>query len=689
MRPEGNNGGGGQGWPTSTGFLPPRCQQLKEALARAVSANSFSLNHLRRAHARVIISGFGRNLHLCSLLVRFYFSFQHIDAALRLFHAQCPATINTLLWNTLMRGFLTNGDARSVIQIYKNMNGRYGGGGGCLSQPDNQTLNLAITACTKLSEFEIGNHISDDARTSGYASDLFVGTALVVFHCKAGELVVAREVFDGMSKKDEVAWNAMISGYSQFGWLRNAVILFNNMRQVHGLSPTETSPASLVSACADLKILRPGESLHGHMITTGFDSKLVISNSLIKLYSKLNLINSAHKVFDGMPNRDAISWSTIISGYVEQGFSDIAIKFFFDMVSMNNKIVPTRPILLAILYACGDSGNWTLGRSIETKYLNLKNDPVLETCLSAAVVYMHTKCGHAEFALKILDKAHDVLVWNAAIRGCAELGQLNTSLLIILRMQIYGVNPDSVTFLILIPLHSHQTGRAIHGFVSKKGFASNRLIMNALIDMYSRSGDIKASCKVFDEIPIKDVISWSSLVKAYARNGEEDQALVLFNQMANESSMKPNHITLISILTACCHAGYVERGLEIYRSMEEKFGIKPSIEHLGCVIDLLCRSGRLSEATELLESDGDKSINSAVLWGSLLNGCRKSGNQSVGELAARHLFDLEPRNASNYMILAGIYTGIGKIDDAKAVLKLLKSKSVKKIISGHSWIEKG
>ncbi|KMZ63430.1 hypothetical protein ZOSMA_40G00610 [Zostera marina] len=643
MRPEGKNGGGGQGWPTSTGFLPPRCQQLKEALARAVSANSFSLNHLRRVHARVIVSGFGRNLHLCSLLVRFYFSFQHIDAALRLFHAQCPATINTLLWNTLMRGFLTNGDARSVIQIYKNMNGRYGGGGGCLSQPDNQTLNLAITACTKLSEFEIGNHISDDARTSGYASDLFVGTALVVFHCKAGELVVAREVFDGMSKKDEVAWNAMISGYSQFGWLRNAVILFNNMRQVHGLSPTETSPASLVSACADLKILRP----------------------------------------------DAISWSTIISGYVEQGFSDIAIKFFFDMVSMNNKIVPTRPILLAILYACGDSGNWTLGRSIETKYLNLKNDPVLETCLSAAVVYMHTKCGHAEFALKILDKAHDVLVWNAAIRGCAELGQLNTSLLIILRMQIYGVNPDSVTFLILIPLHSHQTGRSIHGFVSKKGFASNRLIMNALIDMYSRSGDIKASCKVFDEIPIKDVISWSSLVKAYAHNGEEDQALVLFNQMANESSMKPNHITLISILTACCHAGYVERGLEIYRSMEEKFGIKPSIEHLGCVIDLLCRAGRLSEATELLESDGDKSINSAVLWGSLLNGCRKSGNQSVGELAARHLFDLEPRNAGNYMILAGIYTGTGKIDDAKAVLKLLKSKSVKKIISGHSWIEKG
>ncbi|KAI0491651.1 hypothetical protein KFK09_025911 [Dendrobium nobile] len=665
-------------------------QQLKESLAEAISTRCFSSKLLQCLHARVVTSGLRHNLFVSTLLIAKYFAFGNAGAARLLFDGQSGRPTKPLLWNSVISGYLRCGLPRLALDVFREMTAL----SSTKCEPDRNTFHLAITACTRLSEFEVGFMIGENAQILGFDSNILVGTALVVLHTKAGKLESARQVFDRMSLKDAVSWNAMISGYSQAGLLSDAMDLFRNMRLVDGISATEGSLVSLFSCCGDEDRVRNGETLHALVVMTGFDRNLVVSNSLLEMYVECGCLDIAVQLFDMMVLKDSVSWSTLIGGYVKNEQPSEALKTFYWML-FNTRISPTRPLLLNALLACASMGDWETGKRIQMNYLsNNDHEMASDASLITSLIYMYARCGKMEIAFEFLETdtrvKGDGIAWNAVIKACTEVGDFHQVFELSLKMQRRGIPLERATLLMLLSIISTNSlsrkGAETHTFIVKRGFESERTIANSLIDMYARCGSLESSYNIFKGIQEKDVVSWSSMIGAYASNGNVERAFDLFTLMREEGTA-PNHFTFIALLSACSHVGFVEKGRELFASMES-YGLNPSIEHLACLVDMYCRAGLLVQAHDLLKDVKLEASSSSILWGTLLSACRMHGNLVIGEVAASHLFLLEPENAANYLMLADIYVLLGMKENSNAVFRLLREKGFEKR-PGCSWFDAG
>ena len=137
---------------------------------------------------------------------------------------------------------------------------------------------------------------------------------------------------------------------------------------------------------------------------------------------------------------------------------------------------------------------------------------------------------------------------------------------------------------------------------------------------------------------------------------------------------------------ACTHGGMVTEGRELFNSMQKEFFITPKLEHYGCMVDLLGRAGELYEAYDLIQSMPMKPDN--VIWGTLLGACSFHSNVKLAEIAAESLFELEPWNPGNYVILSNIYATAGKWDKMASLRKKMKGSHITKA-AGYSFIEEG
>ncbi|KAM7528595.1 hypothetical protein LguiB_032005 [Lonicera macranthoides] len=228
-----------------------------------------------------------------------------------------------------------------------------------------------------------------------------------------------------------------------------------------------------------------------------------------------------------------------------------------------------------------------------------------------------------------------------------------------------------------------EVGEWIHNYVDTHGLRKTIPLQNALIDMYAKSGNIKKATEVFKSMKQRSVVTWTTIIAGLALNGLGSEALKMFSHM-ERAEIRPNHVTMLAVLSACSHVGLVETGCWYFNNMDLRYGIKPKIEHYGCMIDLLGRAGRLQEAVELLirmpfEANG-------AIWGCLLAASRIHGNVYLGEMALQRLVKLEPHNSGNYSLLSNIYAAFGRWNEAGVLRKVMRDTGVKKI-PGGSYID--
>ncbi|ONK57645.1 uncharacterized protein A4U43_C09F2620 [Asparagus officinalis] len=201
--------------------------------------------------------------------------------------------------------------------------------------------------------------------------------------------------------------------------------------------------------------------------------------------------------------------------------------------------------------------------------------------------------------------------------------------------------------------------------------------------MYAKCGCLDASRKVFLVMgDRRNVVTWSTLISCYGVHGKGKEALALYDKMI-QRGLKPNSVTFTSILSSCSHSGLVNEGQALFDSMMRDYGLEPCVEHYACIVDLLGRAGRTKEALKLIKSMPMKPI--ASVWGALLNACAMHRNVEVGEVAAYELFELEPRNSSNYIALCGIYESVGMLDKVAIMRARMHELGMTKA-PGCSWI---
>jgi pentatricopeptide repeat protein len=201
--------------------------------------------------------------------------------------------------------------------------------------------------------------------------------------------------------------------------------------------------------------------------------------------------------------------------------------------------------------------------------------------------------------------------------------------------------------------------------------------------MYAKCGNLEKARDMFDKMHQRDLVSWNVMIAGYAMHGCAREAVKLFEQM-QLSGVNPTHVTLVSVLSACCHGGLVEEAWHYFDCMNEQYLITPAIEHYGCMVDVLGRAGFLKEAQEFMNRMPIKP--DTTMWACLLGACRIHSNVELAQKVAEHLFELDSNNAAHYVLLSNIYAAADRWDDVGKVRKMMKDRRVQKP-PGYSWVE--
>ncbi|XP_057820344.1 pentatricopeptide repeat-containing protein At4g02750 [Cryptomeria japonica] len=603
------------------------------------------------------------------------------------------------------------------------------------SPVDISTYNSLLQDSIKRKSLSQGKLVHAHINTTGCIPNRFLLTTLLNMYAKCGSLAEARRVFDQMGKRDEITWTGMIAAYAKNGVFEEALGLFYEM-QKKGMKPNQFTFASVIRACPNLAVLK---DIHEQIVNNGFESDAFVGSSLVDMYGKFGNLENAREVFDKIPEpdlvtwnamvagyarnghleealdlfqkmekRDVYSWNGMIAGYAQNGLVDKAMDLFQrmpqrDQVSWNSVIsgyaqngqveetlklfdkMPRRDVVSWNTMIAAYAQNGDIDKACEL--FQKMPQPDLVSWNSMITVYAQN--GRIDEALELFHRIAkpNVVSWNAIIAGHAQSGNGQEALKLYDQMHSAGVKPDAKTFATVLSacgeLAALEEGIDIHKEITKGGFQSEIFVANALVDMYAKCGIIEKACDVFDKMPQRNTVSWTSMIAAYAMHGRGIEALEFFEKMQLLGT-KPDNVTFICVLAACCHAGLVDKGLEYFDCMKQAYNLNPSMEHYACMVDLLGRAGRLEEAHDFINKMPIKP--DANVWGCLLGACRVHNNVELGETVANHLFQLDPDNAAPYVLLSNIYAAAGRWGEIEKVRNLMKEKSVKKT-PGCSWIE--
>eukprot|EP01018_Ginkgo_biloba_P034752 Gb_24816 [translate_table: standard] len=456
---------------------------------------------------------------------------------------------------------------------------------------------------------------------------------------------------------------------------------------LHGVDQCVDSStyAYLLQECVNKKALPEGKLVHAHVTEKGFMPDRFLGNTLVNMYAKCGSLVDARRVFDQTPERNVVSWTVMIAAYVRYGYADEALTLFYEM--LREGIQPNQFTFATILPACANLAAVEHGKKIHEEVI--RGEFQSDIFVGSALVDMYVKCRNVENARHVFDKMphRDVVSWTAMIAGYAQNGNGEEAIKLFRQMQMAGVKPDSDTFAIVLPacanLAALEQGKEIHEVIIRSGYQYNVFVCSALVDMYAKCGSIENARHVFDQMPQQDVVAWNAMIVGYAMHGCGKEALRLFGQMQH-SGTKPDHVTFVGVLSACCHAGLVDMGWQFFECMSRYYHITPTIEHYGCMVDLLGRAGYLDEAQDFINKMPIEP--DAVVWGCLLGACRIHTNIELGECVAERLFELDPKDAAPYVLLSNIYAAAGRWDDIEKVRIMMKDRGVEKT-PGCSWIE--
>ncbi|XP_042483971.1 putative pentatricopeptide repeat-containing protein At1g68930 [Macadamia integrifolia] len=581
-----------------------------------------------------------------------------------------------------------------------------------LTNPDTFLSNNLISAYSRLGSLAYARRTFDHIPQP----NLFSWNSILSAYSKAARLFDMQEIFNRMPDRDGVSWNSVISGYASCGLGIDSMKTYKSMLRdgPENLNRITFSTMLILSACLSSIVL--GRQIHGQIVKFGFESIVFVGSPLVDMYTKAGLIYDAKRIFDEMsernivmyntmitgflrcgmideaqhlfhemPDRDSISWTTMITGLTQNGLDAEGLDVFREM--RLEGLAMDQFTFGSVLTACGSLKALEQGKQIHC-YI-IRTDYMDNVFVGSALVDMYSKCGSirsSETAFKRM--AHrNIVSWTAMLVGYGQNGFSEEAVKIFSEMQRNGVKPDEFTLGSVISscanLASLEEGAQFHAHAFALGLVTFLTVSNALITLYGKCGSLEDSHCLFNEMHIRDEVSWTALVSGYAQFGKANQTIDLFERMLADG-LKPDGVTFIGVLSACSRAGLVDKGFEYFHSMVQNHGIMPILDHYTCMIDLLSRAGRTEEAKGFIERMPCRP--DAIGWSTLLSSCRLHGNLEIGKWAADSLLELEPDNPASYVLLSSMYASKGKWDDVARLRRGMRDRRVRKE-PGFSWIK--
>lgn len=489
-----------------------------------------------------------------------------------------------------------------------------------------------------------------------------------------------------MLERDSTSWAHVISSYSQNKQSEKAIRCFHLMNQ-QGCDPNRASLISALSSCGDFSRSIQGKQLHSQVVRRIPPSDVTGRNVLIDFYSKCGELSQARLVFDEILDKDLVSWTTMLSGYSQNGLSREALEFFVAMHSQDMGFSHYAFSVTAKAY--GELVDSNAGEELHC--LVIKTGFESHVFVVSALLDMYSKQGNIAFARKVFELMDEpnVVSWTSIIAGYVQIDKGEEALDLFKHQLRVGVQPDAFSLSSILSACANipalEFGKQVHAHIIKYGFESQIFAGNSLVGMYSKCGCLSDAQRMHKSMQVRNVITWTSMIAGFAQHGHGIEALMIFDQM-KETNIRPNSITFVAVLSACSRSGLVDEGFRHFQSMSADYGIEAQEEHYTCMVDLLARAGLVKEAEAFMQAMPFEPRASA--WGALLSGCRARGELGLGLKCAEELFRLEPESASNHILLANMYAAEGRWEEMRRIRGLMKEKGLKKE-SGYSWIEVG
>ncbi|KAJ4980809.1 hypothetical protein NE237_031646 [Protea cynaroides] len=516
---------------------------------------------------------------------------------------------DTTSWNSVIQGCLYNFCHDKTQHYFREM-ARSG------ERADYVSFSSAISAYSCSGDLGAGLVIHGLVIKLGYGefSNISVANALISFYSHCGDLDAAETVFREMICKDVVSWNSMLDGLADNGMILEAFDLLHEMQLIGAMQPDSVTVVTTISLCAELNLLQEGRAIHAFIIRREMRLDLLVTNNLMDMYSKCDSVKSAEILFKAIPQRDLVSWNTMIAGYSKNGCMKEAQHLFRELLCLGLRC--SMMTFLAILPSCDSSEAHEFGKLIHCWQLKLGF--MNNVLITNALMFMYIKCGNLAASFSLLQSiplVADLASWNTVIVGCTQKGNFWKSLEVFSQMRRETqMSPDSITLVSILSacgnLNLLFLGRLLHGLTIKIPMGSEVRVMNAMVSMYSRCRDIESASLVFSSCPYLNHCSWDCMISGFSQNKHGEKALGLFRCFEFE----PTEITIVGILSACSQLGALRHGRQIH-GLAVRFGYHWNSFVSAALVDMYSKCGRLDISIQIFQDSPEKSVAS---WNSMV-----------------------------------------------------------------------
>ncbi|KAG8370248.1 hypothetical protein BUALT_Bualt14G0097200 [Buddleja alternifolia] len=480
-----------------------------------------------------------------------------------------------------------------------------------------------------------------------------MGTSESLEYAEKGFKMFKKKTESGNSSSTIYLYNSLIRANSLSACFNESILLYIDML-IEGFKPDNYTFPFVLSACSKSLRLCEGAQLHCSAVKLGFHNDVFVLNSLVHHYGECGEIDKARQVFDEMPERNVVSWTSLICGYARQDLHKEAVSLFFEMVEEG--ISPNEVTMVSVISACAKLGDVDLGDRVSI-YVERSGLTINDVVVNA-LVDMYMKCGAVDKAKRLFDGsfARNLVLYNTLMSNYVKLGEAKKALDIFREMLNLGPKPDRVTMLSVITssaeLGDFCLGMQCHAYVLRNGLENWDNIGNSIIDMYAKSGKQDLAFRVFDQMSNKTIVSWNSLLAGFARNGDVGSARELFDEMLERNLVSWNtmiailvqwsffsdaielfhsmqnegitadNVTMVSVASACGYLGALDLAKWTYNYVE-KYGIECNMRLGTALLDMFGRCGDPKSAMKVFKTMKEKDVSA---WTAAIGAMASVGN---------------------------------------------------------------
>lgn len=385
--------------------------------------------------------------------------------------------------------------------------------------------------------------------------------------------------------------------------------------------------SGMLRTCASQGSLNEGKAVHGQVIKNGIHPDSHLWVSLVNVYSKCGDSVYARKVLGEMPERDVVSWTTLIHGFVARGSGADAINLFCEMkkdgTRANDFSLATG---LKASSLCLDLG---FGQQLHAEAV--KAGFFSDGFVGSALVDLYAKCGEMELANRVLFcmPEQNVVSWNALLNGYAQEGDGNQVLKLFCKMTESEMRLSKYTLSTVLKgcanVENLRVGRVVHSLVIKVGCEVDEFLGCSLVDMYSKCRMAIDAVKVFRRIKVPDVVAWSAIITCLDQQGLYQEVAWLFRSMIN-TGISPNQFSLSSIISAATDFGDLHFGESIHAFIW-KYGYESDLPVSNALITMYMKFGCVRNGTQIFEAMTEHDL---ISWNALLSGAHNNEMCDLG-----------------------------------------------------------